>query len=284
MGAIQKVEAERTSRFVLFMVLLAGGLLVFLPAITFSAEISPQFRGSTAVVLLGITILTRLNQRYKVYWQLPMTLFIAALSLLVTSLFGDWLLDLWGLTLNSAAGIAVAKLSDAIPIVVVILIVNRIFGFDLGSIYVQKGHLKRGLAIGLGGFAVFSVLTFFQSKEQGIEIAQIVPVIPWILLFVLANGFMEELLFRGLFLKRYEPFLGGQLSVLVTALVFTAVHMQVGYVQDLWGFLVLVFLLALAWGELMRNTNSLIGSGLFHAGADLLIITGVLASFGANLP
>lgn len=284
MAVIQKVKAESSSRFTLFMVLLAGGLLVFLPAITFSAEMSIQFRGRTAVVLLGITILTRLNERYKEYWQLPMTLFIAALSLLLTSLSGNWLLNLLGLTLGSPSGIAVAKLSDAIPIVATVLIVNRMFGFDLGSIYVQKGHLKRGLAIGLGGFAIFTVLAFFQSREQGIDLAQIVPVIPWILIFVLANGLMEELLFRGLFLRRYEPFLGGQLSVWLTAVVFTAVHLQVGYVQNLWGFLALTFLMALAWGDLMRKTNSLIASSLFHAGADLLIITGVLASFGANLP
>jgi len=196
MAVIQKVKAESASRFTLFMVLLAGGLLVFLPAITFSAEMSIQFRVRTAVVLLGITFLTRLDQRYKVYWQLPMTLFIATLSLLAASLLGDWLLNLWGLTLNSASGIAVAKLSEAIPIVAVILVTNRLFGLDLGSLYVQKGHLKRGLAIGFGGFAIFGVLMFFQNKEQGIEFAQIVPVIPWILLFVLTNGFMEELLFR----------------------------------------------------------------------------------------
>jgi len=283
MAVIQKVKAENPSRFVLFTVLLAGGLLVFLPAIPFSADVSWQFRGSTAVFLLGITILTRLNQRYKVYWQLPMTLFIAALSLLLTSLSGNWLLNLLGLTLNSASSIAVAKLSDTIPIVATVLIVNKMFGFDLGSIYVQKGHLKRGLAIGLGGFAAFSVLMLFQNREQSITFTQIVPVIPWILLFVLTNGFMEELLFRGLFLQRYEPVLGGQLSVWLTAVVFTAVHVQVGYVQNLWGFLALVFLLALAWGDLMRKTNSLIASWLFHAGADLLVVTGVLASFGANL-
>jgi len=284
MAVIQKVEVESTSRFMLFVILLAGGLLVFLPAITFSLEISLAFRGRTAVVLLGITLLTRLDQRYKVYWQLPMTLFIAASSLLAASLLGDWLLNLWGLTLNSASGIAIAKLSEAIPIIAVILIANKLFGFDLRSLYVQKGHLKRGLAIGLGGFTAFSILMFFQNREQGIEFAQIVPVIPWILLFVLTNGFMEELLFRGLFLRRYEPILGGQISVWLTALVFTAVHLQVGYVQNLWGFLALTFLMALAWGDLMRKTNSLIASSLFHAGADLLIITGVLASFGANLP
>ena len=183
MAVIQKAKLAHPSHFVFFIVLLAGGLLVFLPAIPFSANVSWQFRGSTAVGLLGITILIRLDQRYKVYWQLPMALFIATLSLLIASLLGDWLLNLWGLTLNSASGIAVAKLSESIPIVAVILIVNKLFGCDLGSLYVQKGHLKRGLAIGLGGFAIFTILMLFQNSEQGIKFAQIVPVIPWILLF-----------------------------------------------------------------------------------------------------
>lgn len=67
MVAVQKYETEHASPFVIFIVLLAGGLLVFLPVIPFSAEISLQFRGGTAVTLLGITLLSRFHHRYKDY-------------------------------------------------------------------------------------------------------------------------------------------------------------------------------------------------------------------------
>jgi len=286
MIALQQVETRGWSRALYFIILLGGGLLVFLPAFTFSGEMSPQssllLRGGTAVVFLGLTLFCRLHPRLEMVWQLPMTLLMAAASLLVTYLFSNWLLDLTGLTLNSPAGVAAAKLSDSLPIIVTIVIANKLFGFDLGSLYLRRGSLKSGLIIGLGSFAVLAVLALFQSWGQGVTLAKIVPVIPWILIFVLANGLMEELLFRGLFLQRYEPFLGRWLSVLVTAVVFTAIHMQVNYVEDIWQFLALVFLLALVWGWLMQKTNSLIGSMLFHAGADLLIIIGVFATMGTS--
>jgi uncharacterized protein len=91
---------------------------------------------------------------------------------------------------------------------------------------------------------------------------------------------MEELVFRGLFLGRYEPLLGKWLTILSTALVFTLAHAQVSYTTPV-GFLVVLFGLAIAWGWLMHKTGSLWGSALFHAGADLLIILPIFSSLGA---
>ncbi|MGA2005041.1 MAG: CPBP family intramembrane glutamic endopeptidase [Terriglobales bacterium] len=104
---------------------------------------------------------------------------------------------------------------------------------------------------------------------------------PWILLFVVSNAVMEELLFRGLFLRRYEPLIGKWLAILSTALAFTLAHMQVTYAPNLWGFLLVTFVFSIAWGWLMQKTGSLWGSVLFHAGADLLIILPIFSSLGA---
>ncbi|MFC2014808.1 lysostaphin resistance A-like protein [Chloroflexota bacterium] len=101
---------------------------------------------------------------------------------------------------------------------------------------------------------------------------------PWILLFVLSNGFMEELLFRGLFLKRYEPFLGKGLSNLLTAIVFTLMHTQVTYALQMFQFLLIALTLSLVWGYLIQKTNSLWGAVLFHAAGDCLIIFVAYAS------
>jgi membrane protease YdiL (CAAX protease family) len=83
---------------------------------------------------------------------------------------------------------------------------------------------------------------------------------------------MEELMFRGIFLKRYEPFLGKGLSLLLTSIVFTLLHFQAGYVLNSVVFMVQLFPFALAWGWLMQKTDGLWGSVLFHAGADCIII------------
>ena len=43
-------------------------------------------------------------------------------------------------------------------------------------------------------------------------------------------------------------------------------------------FLLILFPLALAWGGTIQLTGSLIGSTLFHAGADLLVFNGFIAA------
>ncbi len=107
------------------------------------------------------------------------------------------------------------------------------------------------------------------------EWSKLISLAPWILTFVLANGFAEELLFRGLFLKRYQRFLGKGWSNLLAAAAFTLLHLQVTYVSELAVFLLVLFPLALVWGWLMQKTGSLWGFALFHAGADCLVIFGI---------
>ncbi len=92
---------------------------------------------------------------------------------------------------------------------------------------------------------------------------------PWILLIVLANLANEELLFRALFLRKLEPFYRKLLSNCLVVLVFTGLHLGVNFTRDQALFLVMVMLLAFAWGALMQKTDSIWGSILFHAGTDM---------------
>ena len=98
------------------------------------------------------------------------------------------------------------------------------------------------------------------------------------MLFLISNGIMEELLYRGLFLRKYEPFLGKGLSNFLTAAVFTIMHTQVTYPAAMIQFLVIVLSLSLVWGYLIQKTDSLWGAVLFHAAGDCLIIFSVYAS------
>src|SRR5205823_9128599 len=82
-----------------------------------------------------------------------------------------------------------------------------------------------------------------------------------------ANGFMEELIARGLFLKKFQPFLGTFLSNLVTAIVFSIAHVGVTYSSDLLTFLVVLFVFALLAGFLMQKTDALWGFGTFPRGS-----------------
>ncbi len=77
----------------------------------------------------------------------------------------------------------------------------------MASIYLKKGNLKLGLIIGITSFLVLFSLSVLQVRTQEISIERFFALIPSILIIVLADGFMEELLFRGLFLKKFASFL-----------------------------------------------------------------------------
>jgi uncharacterized protein len=207
--------------------------------------------------------------------------FTAVLGLSLGFFFADWGLRLFGLTTKTSAGIAIAKFFQASLIVIGILAMARFCGEDLASLYIRKGRLAFGLSVGLITAADCLVLALQQPAVRALGTARLLSMAPWILLFVLSNGFMEELLFRGLFLGRYEPLIGKWPAIISTALAFTLAHMQVTYAADLLGFLVVLLGLSIAWGWLMLKTGSLWGSALFHAGADLLIILPIFSGLGA---
>jgi len=89
---------------------------------------------------------------------------------------------------------------------------------------------------------------------------------------------MEELLYRGLFLQQYEPFLGKNGANVLTAAVFAWMHTRVTYAADMAQFLMIVLVLSLIWGTLIRKSDSLWGAVLFHAAGDCLIVFGAFLS------
>jgi membrane protease YdiL (CAAX protease family) len=113
---------------------------------------------------------------------------------------------------------------------------------------------------------------------QDLQIQEVLLWTPWILIFVAGNAFNEELLFRGLFMQKYSPFVGRFCSNLVIAVPFALHHTGVAYAADTMIFLAILVPLALLWGYLMQKTGSLWGSVLFHAGTDIPIVLGVFST------
>ena len=230
--------------------------------------------GALWLVARGERPLSRLRPVFFAY-------FTAVLGLSVGFFFADRGLKLFGLTTQTPVGIAVAKFLQALLIVIGILAVARLCGENLASLYIRKGRLVLGLSVGLITAAALLVLSMLQPSIRALGTAKLASLSPWILLFVVSNAFMEELLFRGLFIGRYEPLIGKWLAIFSTALAFTLAHMQVTYAPNLWVFLLVLLGFAIAWGWLMHKTESLWGSVLFHAGADLLIILPIFTKLGA---
>jgi membrane protease YdiL (CAAX protease family) len=232
-------------------------------------------------ILLVVTLWLQRSASGKPYWPVFYAFFVGGLAVLFSTIFSDNLMALFGATLTNPQGVAVAKFSESLLRVAAILLLMAIVGTDWRSIYLKKGRLGLGLAIGIPGFLVLAAWGLLPIAGQQGGVNTLLSLLPWILLFVFSNAFMEELLFRGIFLKRYEPFLGKGLSLWLVTITFTLLHFQAGYVLNAILFLVQLFPFALVWGWLMQKTDSLWGSVLFHAGADCIIIFNIFKMLGA---
>jgi membrane protease YdiL (CAAX protease family) len=237
-----------------------------------------------SLILLVVAWLVHRSRRFEKYWQIFFAFFILSTALSLDWVFGGFLYDSLNLSDATPAGWAYEKLNEIAVIVCVVVVFTRLSGASLGSIYLQKGNLKLGLIIGVITFLIAAAGSIPTAallfKGEGLTLARVIPWIPWLLVIVLSNGTIEEILFRGVFLRKLEPFFGRFLSNFLVAFVFTVLHKGSTYTSDEYLFLAILTPLALVWGYIMQKTNSVWASILFHAGMDIPIFLGIFA----NLP
>ena len=268
----------------MFLLILVLSLVMYLLSMTFAANISTDLQVKLRLLfvfgfLVGALVL-RTTRPGGDITNVLYALFVASSAMFISWQFSGWGTRVLYLTLDSAEGVAVAKASSAILTVGVILILLRVGGYAPQAVFLRKGRLGLGLLIGVPSFLALTALAVLQAIDAGTTVETLRRVAPWVLVFVFTNAFMEELLFRGIFLRKLEPIVGRWRSNLLVAIAFTAAHMQVGYTDDLPLFLGVLFVLALAWGYVMQKTESLLAPVLFHAGADMLIMIAIFASHG----
>lgn len=215
----------------------AAGFLVFFGG-TFAMSIASSLslsisqvavaRGSYVVVILGslaAALTLRKNYRLRTYWRLAFAYFVASCAIMLSDYTGDWALILSGQALNTAKGFVTLKLGEDVAIIGVIIVLALLTRDDPHELFLSKGRLGLGLVIGVTSFLVFTVLGISSTLARGIRPESVRELLPAFLLVVLADGFMEELLFRGLFLRRLGRFVGDNWANVVTAAVFTFVHL-----------------------------------------------------------
>jgi len=283
----ETTQPKWPQRLGLFIVFLACGLVIFVFGTNYF-EIFPTnknliYNVIVSVIFLIAALTLRLNKNWSKYWQIAFAFFIASVVFPVTLVFSDWtytVLRWFKETTISSQGIAIAKLAEMIPVVVPILVLNRLSGADLGSIYLKRGNLKMGLGFGAIIFFNFVTSAFLFFAERFTSIDRLVAATLWGLVFSFANGFMEELWLRGLFLRRFEPVLGISGSVLLTSIVFGLMHGGAVYLMPaVLPFMVLnTFTLGLACGYLMMKSDSIWGAVLIHAAADFFLFIAMLAN------
>ena len=270
---------KKSSVFLLFFIVesLVFSIIILSPYLPRTTLLG--FHAGLTAVLLIIALFLKRSEKGETYWPVFYIFFVAGAAVLTSGLFSDDLLRLFGQTVTTPQGIATAKFSESILRVIPILVLMPVMGFDWRSMYLKRGKIRIWLPIAIAAVIVFPAFAFFSiSNSQTGILDKLLPLWPWILLFVLSNGFMEELLYRGLFLQKYEPFLGKGMSNILTAIVFAIMHTQVTYAAQMIQFLVIVLVLSLIWGFLIQKSDSLWGAVLFHAAGDCLIIFGAFAS------
>lgn len=277
---------EMGVRIILALLFLALGSLIYIVFNPLRPLLDPRFDyiGRIVVIslLLIVTLIIGKTTTLQKFAHISKGLLIMIIAVSLDWIIGVYLLQNLGININTPAGFTLQKLNECIVIVSVIIALTLMSGGSLGSIYIQKGKLKLGIIIGLIAFfvaAAGSIPVAALFKARNLTLARIIPWLPWLLIFILSNALMEEILTRGLFLRKLEPFFGKFLSNLLIALVFTTLHIGVTYPANQILFLAILTPVALAWGYIMQKTDSIWGSVLFHAGMDIPIILGIFSNF-----
>ena len=268
-----------------FLILFFAGLLVFFAG-GYWAGIPHWARSviktTIPVLFLLTTVVCGRVEALRPWRKASAALLAASCGFLVAWWLSDPIMTAIGATPDSVSGIALAKLVDSVLVVIPVIVVARLGGLSPANLYLRKGKMRAWLVVGLVSFAVFAGIFFFQTADQGLTVGQLFVLAPWALVFVFANAFMEELHFRGLLLAPFGDLLGPHAANICIALFFTLVHAPVTYTPDILVFLLVVFPLAMIWGYVIQKTEALWGSVLFHAGADLLIVAGISATYGVS--
>jgi membrane protease YdiL (CAAX protease family) len=284
----------RTSVFLLFV---AGGFAIFLFGnnwtTPFPTNESNLYKWSLPV-LFGVIALALRGPRLAGLRAIALALFSAALANAVLATAGPALGRLLPAPDSVAARLALDKVAQAIAVVLTLVLLTLLIDRDLGAAFLKRGNLRWGLRFGVIAFsafaAIFAAVAVLQAgaprsvglTASGVPLSTIVAALPWILVFIFTNAFMEELWFRGIFLGKLRPVLGATLAIVATALVFASPHFMAVYVTEVQRvfFVTIAFALGLLNAYVMLKSGSIWGSVLIHAGYDLFVIIPLLAQLG----
>ena len=255
-----------------FLVFNVGGYNIFIPTdMKLLARILV-----VGVLLVSTGLLYRTEGAWNRYWRLSFSFLLSSVGLLLAWFFGRWYQLIPGLSTSTVEGIAVAKLAEVLPIVVTILVGTWLVDRDFEPIFLRGGDLKKTLKLGLL-ISPIALVPFIALGGLGISagIDEIVSLLPWVCIFAFSNAFMEELMIRGIFLKKYNSMFGQRTSLLLTSIIFAIFHQAILQYTDPITFSIfmgITFILGLSWGYIMQKSDNIWGAVLAHAIADILFI------------
>ena len=240
------------------------------------------FNLMVSAAFLLVTLWFKFDKRLNKHWQIPLVFFAASVAYPFTAIFDTWIrttLGLFAVTTDTSKGQAIEKICEMVLKVAPIIALIKLSGADMGSIFIKRGNLKLGLGIGALVFFFLATATFMFAVERFTSVDTLVAAVVWGLVFSFANGFMEELWLRGIFLKRFMPMIGTNGAVWVTSIIFALLHSFAFYFDPfaLIFFMVNTLALGLGCGYLMMKSDNIWGAVLIHAASDFFLFVAVLA-------
>src|SRR2546428_4142044 len=273
-------EAQTPAKSLKFRLALYGLFLLCGFSVFATSYVSPELSvGSATLIALFFLAAWASNRssRFRTYWKVPFAFFVFSFVWFTRhAILDSALVQPLYKTLN---GNVIAQLIDSAIVMIPIILLTLASGDKLSSIFLQRGNLKLGLIVGLIVFIVFLLV----SGVVAVQLAGMTPggfllLTPYLLVLALANGFKEELWFRGLFLNKYKPLLGVRLSNFLQAPIFAASLIEGEFASALVGIVLVSFVLGLGLGYLMRRTGSIVGPSLCEAGSVIPIFLIVISS------
>jgi glucan phosphoethanolaminetransferase (alkaline phosphatase superfamily) len=146
------ISTNWTQRLGLFIVFLICELAIVLFGSNyfdvFQTNKNLAYQTSLSVVFLAAAIWLKRSERLNRYWQVAFALFIASFVITTTSLIGSWstiILNWLNVPIDTSQRQAVGKIYEMLMVVVPILVLTKLTGADLKSIFIKRGDLWMGL-------------------------------------------------------------------------------------------------------------------------------------------
>jgi hypothetical protein len=91
-----------------------------------------------SAAFLAVSLWCRTDQRYKAYWQIAFAFFIASTAIPMSALLSPWnkaFLSWLSVDINASQGLAIDKVWEVLVKTIPILVLVRLSGADLGSVF-----------------------------------------------------------------------------------------------------------------------------------------------------
>jgi hypothetical protein len=162
----------------------------------------------------------------------------------------------------------------AVPMAIAAVTVMRIQGLSLTNVGITFKKPIIQLAVMLTGIP-FGIIEYYILKPKSIAVGLSTTGIAFVAVgLIIATGFVEELVFRGVLLSSAVKVFGDKAGLIGVTVVFAALH--IGWLSIL--DLLFVFAIGLFFGVLRLKTGSIAGVSLSH-GLDNVVLFLIMPLF-----